>query len=392
MNRTWRNWMPAVAITGVLGAGALVVPLTANAAVDLPDLSAAEVLELAAGHSVDALSGTIEQTSDLGLPDLSLISGAGGGAGVSPAPGTETDGAAATPESAVLELLTAPHTARIFLDGPSQARVQVLDDMAERNIILNGGDLWLYDSEENSVVHATVPEHKQGSTHLSDVPTPDRLAALFLEKADPSTDVSVGPARMVAGRAAYQLILTPRAEETLVGSITIDVDAETGLPLAVSVAATGVDGPAFSAAYTEVSFETPPADTFDFTPPAGAAVTEAPEETESSEKTGHGTPGKHTEDTNSPSDTASPPDTAGSKETAEPTITGTGWATVIEFPAGTSPTADPNLTDMIDQLSSPVDGGQLLQTRLLNVLLTDDGRILVGSVPADRLQAVADDE
>ncbi|MHA7154283.1 LolA family protein [Arthrobacter sp. TMN-50] len=375
MNRTWRNWMPAVAITGVLGAGALVVPLTASAAVDLPDLSAAEILELAASHSVDALSGTIEQTSDLGLPDLSLIGGSSGGAGVSPAPGTDSDGGAAvTPESAVLELLTAPHTARVFLNGTSQARVQVLDDMAERNIILNGDDLWFYDSEENSAVHATVPEHEPGSTHLSDVPTPDRLAALFLEKADPSTEVSVGPDHMVAGRAAYQLILTPRTQETLVGSITVDIDAETGLPLAVSVAATGVASPAFSAGYTEISFETPPAGTFAFAPPAGAAVTEAPDETE------HSAPNEQVDDT------------ATTTDAVEPTVTGTGWATVIEFPADAAVADDPDLAGMVDQLGTPVDGGHLVETRLLNVLLTDDGRVLIGSVPAARLQAVADDE
>lgn len=376
MNRTWRNWMPAVAITGVLGAGALIVPLTANAAVDLPDLSAAEVLDLAASHSVDALSGTVEQTSDLGLPDLSMLGGVAGGAAGSPTPGADTgsDDGAATPESAVLEMLTAPHTARVFLDGPSQARVQVLDDMAERNIILNGSDLWVYDSEENSVVHATVPERDQGLQQLSDVPTPERLAALFLEKVDPSTDVSVGPDRLVAGRAAYQLVLTPRAEETLVGSITVDVDAETGLPLAVEVAATGATDPAFSVAYADISFETPPADTFDFTPPTGATVTEVPDET------GRNTPNKQTDGPAAPTDSA------------EPTVTGTGWATVIEFPAGDSPADDPAMSGMIDQLSTPVAGGQLLQTRLLNVLLTDDGRVLVGSVTAERLQAVADDE
>ena len=36
-----------------------------------------------------------------------------------------------------------------------------------------------------------------------------------------------------------------------------------------------------------------------------------------------------------------------------------------------------------------VPGGRLLSTSLVNVLLTDDGRIFVGMVPADRLQAAA---
>ncbi len=55
--------------------------MQANAAVDLPDLTPEELLEFAAASDVDALSGTIEQTSELGLPDLSGLTGAMGGAG-----------------------------------------------------------------------------------------------------------------------------------------------------------------------------------------------------------------------------------------------------------------------------------------------------------------------
>ncbi|WP_019482155.1 MULTISPECIES: LolA family protein [unclassified Arthrobacter] len=382
MNRKWRNWAPAVAVTAVMGAGVILVPLTANAAVDLPDLTAAEVLELAAGHSVDALSGTVEQTSDLGLPDLSLINGAsGGGMGPSTAPGTDPGadgGSVPTAEGAMLEMLTAPHTARVFLDGPTQARIQIQDEMAERNLILNGDELWFYDSEENSAVHSVIKSADGVPADLPGVQTPDQLATLLLEKADPTTEVSVGPDRMVAGRAAYQLIMTPRSNETLVGSITVDVDAETGLPLAVSVAASSGTTPAFSAAYTEISFEAPAPEIFDFTPPAGATITEAPEHGEYRE---HDDKRDHSDGKPEATD-----------ESTEPTVTGTGWGTVVEFSAGDFPTGDPELTGMIDQLSTPVDGGRLMQTRLLNVLLTDDGRVLVGSVPADRLQAVADDE
>ncbi|GAA1112633.1 hypothetical protein [Arthrobacter flavus] len=379
MNRKWRNWVPAVAVTAVMGAGVILVPLTANAAVDLPDLTAAEVLELAAGHSVAALSGTVEQASDLGLPDLALISGAGGGGmGASASPGADPGpdaGSVPTAEGTMLEMLTAPHTARVFLNGPTQARIQILDEMAERNFILNGDELWYFDSEENSAVRSMIEPADGVPTDLPEVQTPDQLATLFLEKADPTTEVSVGTDRMVAGRAAYQLILTPRSNETLVGSITVDVDAETGLPLAVSVAAVGGTTPAFSAAYTEISLEAPAPEIFDFTPPAGATVTEA---------TGHGEHGNKRDHSDAKPEAAD--------ESTEPTVTGTGWATVVEFPAGGFAAEDPELTGMIDQLSTPVDGGRLMQTRLLNVLLTDDGRVLVGSVPADRLQAVADDE
>jgi hypothetical protein len=36
-----------------------------------------------------------------------------------------------------------------------------------------------------------------------------------------------------------------------------------------------------------------------------------------------------------------------------------------------------------------VQGGRAISTSLVNVLLTDDGRTFVGSVPLERLQAAA---
>ena len=45
--------------------------------------------------------------------------------------------------------------------------------------------------------------------------------------------------------------------------------------------------------------------------------------------------------------------------------------------------------DLLKQLATPVQGGKLLHTSLLNVLLTNDGRMVLGPVSVDRLQAVA---
>ena len=39
----------------------------------------------------------------------------------------------------------------------------------------------------------------------------------------------------VAGRAVYQLILTPRATESLIGQVRVSIDAENFVPLALKV-------------------------------------------------------------------------------------------------------------------------------------------------------------
>ena len=78
-SRRLARWIPAIAAPIAIGVAVVLVPMQANAAVDLPDLTPEELLEFAASSDVDALSGTIEQTSELGLPDLSGLTGTMGG-------------------------------------------------------------------------------------------------------------------------------------------------------------------------------------------------------------------------------------------------------------------------------------------------------------------------
>ncbi|HEU4755300.1 MAG TPA: hypothetical protein VFS72_01460, partial [Agromyces sp.] len=54
--------IPAVGVPVAI-AVAVLVPMQANAAVDLPDLTPEELLEFAASSDVEAMSGTVEQTS-----------------------------------------------------------------------------------------------------------------------------------------------------------------------------------------------------------------------------------------------------------------------------------------------------------------------------------------
>ena len=95
-----------------------------------------------------------------------------------------------------------------------------------------------------------------------------------LAKLDESTDVSVGTDGRVAGREVYELVLEPRDDDTLVGEVSVAIDGETGVALAASVTARGAEEPAFSVAFTDISFEAPDASVFAFTPPEGTTVTE----------------------------------------------------------------------------------------------------------------------
>ena len=124
--------IPAIGVPVAI-AVAVLVPLQANAAVDLPDKSVEELIEFARSSDVDAFSGTIEQRSELGLPDLGAITGGAGGAGGGMGPGASSsdgDGDADAAASADLEdliaLATGSFDANVYLDQ-DHARLQVLE-------------------------------------------------------------------------------------------------------------------------------------------------------------------------------------------------------------------------------------------------------------------------
>jgi outer membrane lipoprotein-sorting protein len=334
--------MPAAVIPIVIAGGTLAAHAVAD--VKLPDKTPEQVIALVDSSSVTAFSGTIEQTSSLGLPEL-------------PTTGPSADASA----SAALELLTGSHTARVYVDGPSKQRVQVMDSLAERDAVRNGSDVWLYDSKKATAEHLTLKSAGTDPAAPDATQTPAELAHKILSKLDASTDVSVGDDTSVAGRSAYDLVLTPKTSKTLVGSISIAVDAKSGLPLSVDVQARGQKDPAVKVAFSDISLTRPDSSLFSFTPPAGTKVSE------------HAAP---------------------SKKHAAPSIknkvavTGADWTSVVQLAAGSVP-ASVTSSPTFAQATTSVAGGRVLTTSLVNVLLTDDGRVFVGAVPVATLQAAA---
>ena len=407
MNRAWKRWVPAAAVPALIAAGVLVGSIPARAGDPLPAKSPAEVLTLLGQHSTRTFSGTVEQVSDLGLPEL-------------PAGAPTSGPVSASGPASIIEFLTGEHTARIFMDGPAKMRVQVMDRLAERDVIRRDHDVWFYNSKDNSAAHLTLPafasdlplQVPEGTRALPGLPgqdgsgpdqstkafpTPEDLAAKFLAKVDSSTAVTVGPEVQVAGRSAYSLELAPRTEGTLLAKVVIAVDGQTGMPLKVTVSARGQTQPAFEAGFTSLSLAAPEDATFNFVAPPGATVKELQAPPVPSMPVLPGKPGMMAPD-QAPDQAPDhvPGDAAELRhhDGPGPTVTGTGWETVVGFPAAPdgqgAQLAETVLKDpLLSQAAVVVPGGRLLSTSLVNVLLTDDGRIFVGMVPADRLQAAA---
>jgi len=103
--------------------------------------------------------------------------------------------------------------------------------------------------------------------------TPQQAAQQVLKVAGRSTRVTTEANVTVAGQAAYQLVLAPKASGSQIAKITIALDAQhLSVPLRVQVFAKGTASPVFQVGYTAISFVTPAASNFNFTPPPGAKV------------------------------------------------------------------------------------------------------------------------
>ena len=394
-SRSGLRWaVPAGAAALVLGGAVLGPVLTASAEVELPERSAAQLLTDLQTADVDAFSGTVEQTTELGLP--ALPEGMGGE--------HRTD---------LLSLLDGTHTLRVWADG-EKGRVALHGDLGEYGVVTDGTQVWTWSSDDRTATHLTLPdrdglhdgEHGEGLDARRELPpvTPEQVTDMLLAALDPTTEVSTGPNVTVAGRPAYELVLEPEAgpdgAASLIGEVRVAVDAAELVPTRVRVVPAGSDVAAVDVGFTRLSFDTPDDDVFAFTPPAGATVEEHDLADHRADGAGersdgvlpHGTPGEAL----APGAT----DALGAGPAAlrdKVAVVGEGWSAVLvtRAPAGGIPTGvDGDLGTFLEALprvSGDWGSGRLLTSRLVSALLTDDGRLLVGAVGADALTAAAAD-
>jgi outer membrane lipoprotein-sorting protein len=352
----WAIPAGALVITGAVIGGSLIS--VAQASPGLPSRTPAQLLVQVADSVTPPLTGTVVETTSLGLPSL---------------PGT------ANPTS-IASLLTGSHTVRVWYSGPRHFRLAVPEPLSETDVIADGNTAWQWESTANAVTEYSLPAH---STAPQAAPTtapltPQQAAQQVLAAVGPTTTVSVDSNVTVAGQPAYELVLAPKDSRSLVGQVQIAIDGKNGVPLRLQVYARGASSPAFQVGYTSIQFVTPAPADLTFTPPPGAKVSHV----NLSEPSGS----DHT-----PGDVA--------------TI-GSGWLTVLDLPSagltapsgsgssGASPAGDSAaVLNALLQSATPVSGawgsGRLLQTSLVSVLITDGGRMFAGAVQPSVLYAAA---
>ncbi|MFC8140276.1 outer membrane lipoprotein carrier protein LolA [Streptomyces paradoxus] len=393
------RYIVPVTVVGVAAATIGLVPALADSGdPDLPKITAQQLIEKIAKSDVQQLSGTVKISTDLGLPNLGglesgLLSGAAG-------KGEGEGGSSADPTAKLTELASGTHTLRVAADGPDKQKLSLLENAAEYSVIHNGKDVWGYDSKSNEVYHGTSSDSPERGKEQQPPALPKDFAEEALKAVDDTTSVTVDGTAQVAGRDAYKLVVKPKESGSTVGAITVAVDAKTGMPLKFTLTPASGGAAVVDAGFTKVSFAEPAASTFDFTPPKGAKVTEEKDAGKASGETPRKAPGK-------PFDLGEAPGHApkAGKDFGQvlgghdgmKTI-GEGWTAIATFDTGgegvPSGKAGGEFGGFIDSLGDKVHGkfgsGTVFSTRLVNALVTDDGKVYAGLVTKDALVKAAD--
>ncbi len=363
VSRPWLRWLvPLAAVLAVVAT--TLVAGNASADEKLPPRSAEQLLVDLQEADIDGLSGMVEQSADLGIPAL---------------PGVSEQG------SGFSSLISGTHRLRVAYAAPSSSKVSLLGDLSESSVTRNGDDAWTWSSKDNEVTHATIdpektgdPDANGGADRPKDLPadapkTPQEAAQRILAESADTTDVSVATDTRVAGRQAYELVLQPKDEQSLISSVRIAIDGIEHVALRVQVFAGEPPKPVGEIRFTEVDFAVPPASEFEFTPPAAAKVTEVhPED--------HGTVSEADREA-----------AENAREQAEPEVVGEGWTSVVvgKLPADEPSSSDRGRDDQMDlqtylaqlpEVSGPWGSGRLLAGTAFSVVITDDGRYAAGSV------------
>lgn len=374
------RWGLPVAVASVIGAAIGAGPVIAAVSGDpvLPERSAAQLLADAAAATqkggIAPMSGTVQQTASLGLPALPALSQAGG--------------------SSPLSLLSGSHEVKVWYGAADKLRVAMPTQMNETNLIVNGDQVWYWESETNTATRMTVKTPTGGKpAHERPAPlpgqaalTPQQLAEQLLARVGEHTAVQVVNTAEVAGRPAYQLVITPKDAASLVREVRIALDGETYVPLQVQVYAKGSAEPAFQVGFTQVTFSPPAEENFTFTPPAGAKVEQRTIDLQDMV-------GRRVEER-----------TERAKDVAEKAkVVGQGWSAVAVMPfdpadltaqaSGKDAAGAQAMLDTVLKSATPVSGdwgsGKVIRTKLVTVLLTDDGRLLAGAVTPEEIVKAA---
>lgn len=336
-------------VAGVTGLVLLSSPAGAGQEPSLPRTTPEALVSSVLHAKPAAFGGTVEVNNELGLPALPQLP----------------------------QLANGTSDFRVWSDGTGRARVALPSQAGERTLVADGTTLWAWNSTDRTVSKIDTASHQHATSEANrELLDPGSMARRLVAAIRRSSEVGVDGTAKVAGRNAYELVLTPKpTERTLLRQVRVAIDDTLRMPLAVDVYTNGSAEPALHVGFSSLDVGQQPARLFRFTPPAGAKVT---------------TP-KHEQQ--------QPPDAP------KTGVVGDGWDTVLvaTLPEGAlgqdssarpdTKTQDPMtlLKRFGSHVSGPWGEGWVINTKVGSALVTTDGRVAAGFVPEQVLTTTLED-
>ncbi|MGH3626951.1 MAG: LolA family protein [Sciscionella sp.] len=338
-------------LAGVVGLAVLAAPAGAGPAPSLPNVSPQALVQSVLTAKPAALNGTVEIDNQLGLPALPGMS----------------------------ELASGKTDMQVATDGKSKGKLSLPQDTTEQETVVdNGKTIWVYDSAKRSATRYTLPSKgtakHEFAKHKGAEANPASIAKRTITAMRKTSTVTVDGTTTVAGRDAYQLVLTPKPnEKTLLRQVRVSIDSQTRMPLRLDVYGNGSADPVLGVGFTSLNLGPQDPASFSFTPPAGVKVVDGNAKAKS---------------------TPDPQRMSAGLGALDINAIGHGWDTVVtgKVPAGMlSGKADRSGqggTDpmrLLSRFGKHVSGtwgeGWIVHAKIANVLITSDGRVAAGFVP-----------
>lgn len=335
-------------VAGAVGLGFLAAPgAGAGQSPTLPSTTPAALVQSVLTTSPPAMAGTVEIVNNLGLPAI---------------PGLPAQLAGGTSQI------------RVWIDGTGRTRLSIPAPSSEETLVNDGTTLY----DWKSATHTVTEHHVGGTADKKKAPAgtsnqdlnPATAAKQVVAAVQQVSTVTVDGTDVVANRPAYDLVLTPKANQrTLLRQVRIAVDAQTRIPLRLTVLANNTDTPAIQVGFSSLDVGAQDPSLFRFSVPAGATVING--------------------------DKADQQSATMAGQTA-PTVVGKGWETVLvaQMPTiapstGRSGRSGSSMLGLVSQFGKPVSGtwgsGWLVSTNVGNAVITSDGRVAAGFVPQQLL-------
>ncbi|HEX4223037.1 MAG TPA: hypothetical protein VHZ97_11775, partial [Pseudonocardiaceae bacterium] len=178
-------------VAGVVGLVVLASPAGAGPAPVLPATTPQALVQSVLTASVPSMSGTVAIDNNLGLPAV---------------PG-------------IPELQNGNTQLRVWADGTGRTRVSIPTATSEQTIVDDGTTTYSWDSASRTVSETPVGKDKahpkpNGTPLGTNTPTdPASLAKQLVSSLQSSSNITVDGTDTVAGQPAYDLVLTPKANQ-----------------------------------------------------------------------------------------------------------------------------------------------------------------------------------